>query len=239
MNVQLYAYDKTTRYELDLYPEQPIKITLSAEEITDPTQINSNFSRQFRIPATNNNSRFFKYWYTSGVIDFDVTAKVTAEIHVDGILYTVGQLRLVAAYDNGTSDRIDFEVVFLGETKTFSSQVGDGYMNSLDCIDAAHVLTLPVLENSWLEVWDPTVSYVTGDYVWWSAAIYNDPLIGDTYVATANNTNSEPTIGGANWSRVTTSQRVPNPEPVRYILADRGYNSVSYTHLTLPTKRIV
>ena len=224
MNVQLYAYEGTTRYELDLYEEQPIKITLSAEEITDPTQINSSFSRQFRIPATNNNSKFFKYWYTSGVIDFDVTKKVRADIYVDGIKYTNGQLRLVAAYDNGTSDRIDFEVVFLGETKTFSSQVGDGYMNSIDCTDAAHVLTLPWLENTWNEVWDPTITYQVGQYVWWSAAAYNDPTIGDSYKALAVNTNSEPSLSNSNWQRMTTTQRVGNPEPVRYILADRGYN---------------
>lgn len=223
MNVQLYAYDGTTRYELDLYKEQPIKITLSAEEITDPTKINSSFSRQFRIPATNNNSKFFKYWYTSGVIDFDVTQKVTAEIHVNGIIYTIGQLRLVAAYNNGTADRIDFEVVFLGETKSFSSQVGDGYMNSLNCIDAAHVLTLPFLENSWLEPWNSTTSYAIGDYVWHSAPAYNDPTIGDSWVATTNNTNSEPDLGSSDWTIATTTQRVPNPEPVRYILADRGY----------------
>lgn len=147
MNVQLYAYEAGIRYQLDLYPEQPIKITLSAEEITDPTQVNSTFSRQFRIPATNNNSKFFKYWYTSGVVDFDVTQKVTAEIHVDGILYTTGQLRLVAAYDNGSADRIDFEVVFLGETKTFSSQIGDGYMNSIDCTDASARLISSIIRE--------------------------------------------------------------------------------------------
>ena len=222
MNVQLYAYEGTTRYELDLYEEQPIKITLSAEEITDPTQVNSNFSRQFRIPATNDNSRFFKYWYTSGVLDFDVTKKVASEIHVDGILYTVGQLRLVAAYDNGSADRIDFEVVFLGETKTFSSQVGDLYMNSLDCTDAAHVLTLEFLENSWLDPWNATTTYATGDYVWWSAAAYNNPAVGDTYVATAASTGSEPSLTNSNWNRITTAQRVGSPIPVRYIVADRG-----------------
>ena len=223
MSVQLYAYEGNTRYELDLYKEQPIKITLSAEEITDPTKINSSFSRQFRIPATNANSRFFKYWYTSGVVDFDVTQKVTAEIHVDGIIYTTGQLRLVAAYDNGTADRIDFEVVFLGETKSFSSQVGDGYMNSLDCTDAAHVLTLLFLENSWLQPWDSTTSYVVGDYVWHSAPVYGDPKIGDTWVATVSNINNEPDLGSSVWNRVTTTQRVGSPVPVRYILADRGY----------------
>ena len=225
MNVQLYVYDSSgDRFELDLYEEQPIKITLSAEEITDPTQVNSSFSRQFRIPATNNNSRFFKYWYTSGVLDFDVTQKVIADIYVDGIRYTNGQLRLVAAYDNGTADRIDFEVVFLGETKTFSNQVGDAYMNSIDCTDAAHVLTLPWLENTWNEVWDPTITYQIGQYVWWSAAAYNDPTIGDSYKALAVNTNSEPSLSNSNWQRMTTTQRVGNPEPVRYIVADRGYN---------------
>ena len=223
MTVQLYAYEGTTRYELDLYPEQPIKITLSAEEITTPTQVNSSFSRQFRIPATNRNAQFFKYWYTSGVIDFDVTQKVSAEIHVDGIKYTEGQLRLIAAYDNGTSDRIDFEVVFLGETKNFSSQVGDDYMNALDCTDAAHVLSLPFLENSWLDPWSTTETYTTGDYVWWVDASYSNQTMGDTYVATATNTNSEPSLTNSNWQRLTTTARVGSPIPVRYILADRGY----------------
>ena len=224
MNVQLYAYEdpKSPRVELDLYEEQPIKITLSAEEITDPTQINSNFSRQFRIPATNNNSKFFKYWYTSGVLDFDVTQKIKAEIHVDGILYTTGQLRLVAAYDNGASDRIDFEVVFLGETKTFSSQVGDGYMDSLDCVDAAHVLSIQYLENSWLEPWNSTTSYVVNDWVWHSDPVYGDPTIGDMYKALTNNTNSEPAGTSSDWDKITTLIRVPNPETVRYIVADRG-----------------
>jgi hypothetical protein len=157
MNVQLYAYENGTRYELDLYQEEPIKITLSAEEITDPTQINSSFSRQFRIPATGNNSRFFKYWYIAGVVDFDVTQKVVAEIHVDGILYRTGQLRLQAAYSNGKKDHIEFEVVFLGETKDFSSQVGESYMTDLDLVDTAHILDKTTLENSWLDFTDPNV----------------------------------------------------------------------------------
>src|SRR6056297_108800 len=100
MNVTLFAYEDSVRYQLDLFETEPIKITLSAEEITDPTQINSAFTRQFRIPATSSNSRFFKYWYTSGVVDFDITQKVLAEIHVNGVLYKTGQLRLQAAYIN-------------------------------------------------------------------------------------------------------------------------------------------
>jgi len=157
MNVTLFAYEDSVRYQLDLFETEPIKITLSAEEITDPTQINSAFTRQFRIPATSSNSRFFKYWYTSGVVDFDITQKVLAEIHVNGVLYKTGQLRLQAAYINNADDSIEFEVVFLGETKDFSTQVGEIFMNELDVIDTAHVLDLTLLENSWLDYGDPNL----------------------------------------------------------------------------------
>jgi hypothetical protein len=215
MNVQLYAYENGTRYELDLYPEQPIKITLSAEEITDPTQVNSTFSRQFRIPATNNNSKYFRYWYTSGVLDFDVTQKITADIYVDGIRYTTGQLRLIGAYQNDTEDRIDFEVVFLGETKTFSSQVGDLYMNSIDAIDLAHVLTLQYLEESWTDPWNATETYFVNQEVW-----YQDYMFASTQ---SGNTGNVPSIGSAFWTQQQGGPRT-NPEFLRYVLASRGGN---------------
>lgn len=220
MNVQLYAYETENnadiRYELDLYPEQPIKITLSAEEITDPTQVNSTFSRQFRIPATNNNSKFFKYWYTSGVLDFDVTQKIESDIYVDGIRYTTGQLRLIGVYQNDTEDRIDFEVVFLGETKTFSSQVGDNYMSAIDAIDLAHVLTMQYIEESWAEHWDTAITYTTGQQVW-----YQDEI----YVSTQNNnTGNAPFFASIYWSQNQNPNGRTDPEYLRYILAMRGGN---------------
>tara|TARA_R110000772_G_scaffold66073_3_gene147344 strand:+ start:1543 stop:3984 length:2442 start_codon:yes stop_codon:yes gene_type:complete len=156
MNVQLYAYENGVRFELDLFEEEPIKITLTAEDILGP-EVTSSFSRQFRIPATSKNSRFFKYWFVAGVVDFDITKKVTAEIHVDGILYKTGQLRLLATYANGEADNTQFEIIFLGETKDFSSQVGDIYMSNLDLVDATHTMTLPNVENSWLPLGDPSL----------------------------------------------------------------------------------
>ena len=219
MNVQLYAYDKATRYELDLYKERPIKITLSAEEITDPTRVNSTFSRQFRIPATAPNSRFFSWWYTSGVIDFDVTQKVTADIYVDGIRYSTGQLRLVAAYKNDTADRIDFEVVFLGETKTFSSQIGDDYMSSIDTVDTAHLLNTQFVENSWDDNWDATTTYRLNQWVWYP----DNAGIGRMWKSTINNnTNHVPTQGSTQYWDWNNSFTRFEPQFVRYIVADRG-----------------
>lgn len=218
MNVQLYAYETENnadiRYELDLYPEQPIKITLSAEEITDPTQVNSTFSRQFRIPATNNNSKFFRYWYTSGVLDFDVTQKITSDIYVDGIRYTTGQLRLIGAYQNDTEDRIDFEVVFLGETKTFSSQVGDQYMNALDCIDTAHVLTTQYVEESWIDPWNAVTIYDTGEKAWSNNEVYES----------LQDNNQGNLIGNTAFWQIQQGGPRTNPEFLRYVVAMRGGN---------------
>ena len=153
--VQLYAYnDQNKLVELDLYQEEPIKLTLSAESITDIVRIDSSFSRTFRIPATNTNSQFFSWWYEASIVNFDVTQRIRAEIHVNGTLYSTGQLRLQGAYQNNFRDNVDLEVVFLGETKDFSTEVGDGYLNSLDLGDTAHDLTIDNVEDSWLDFGD-------------------------------------------------------------------------------------
>ena len=60
--LQIYVYDSTgAKFELDLYEEQPLKLTLSIEDIKDIPTVNSAFSKEFRIPATQNNSRVFKW----------------------------------------------------------------------------------------------------------------------------------------------------------------------------------
>ena len=156
--VQVYVYDSTgAKYELDLYKEEPIKITLSAEEITDLPRVNSAFSRQFRVPATQNNSKVFKWWYEVNTVDFDVTQRVQAEIHVDGLFYKSGHIRIQAAYVNGTRDHVDLELVFFGETRDFASQIGEITLNKLDLTQYNHDLTLTNVQNSWLDLTDPSV----------------------------------------------------------------------------------
>ena len=156
--IQLFAFEDGIKYELDLYNEEPIKINISAEDITNLPTTDSSFSRQFRLPATNRNSQFFKYWYTAGIADFDIRKKVDAEIHVDGILYKRGQLRMSGTFENQQADSLDFEVHFLGETKDFATQVGDIMMNGLNLGAYNHELnTVTDLQDSWRDFTDPQV----------------------------------------------------------------------------------
>lgn len=158
--IQLFAYDEdNTRTELDLYKDEVILLNSAIEDIIDISRIDSAFSRTFRVPATGTNSRFFKWWYQSNAIDFDVTKIVKADIHIDGIFYRTGQLRLQAVYNNMDTQRIDIEVAFLGETKQFGTQLGDTYMDDLDCSDVDHVLNHTFLHDSQLPFTDPSLPF--------------------------------------------------------------------------------
>ena len=172
--VQLYAYSQNTRYELDLYKEEPIKLNFSIEDIIDITRVESTYSQTFRIPATQENSRFFKWWYEMSAINFDITKVVRGEIHSGGLIFMSGEIRLQAAYINKETGNIDLEILFLGNTRDFATQIAEIYMNKLDLSQYNHELTYNdgttdgTLEDSWKPLgsgalMDGAVRYIVAD----------------------------------------------------------------------------
>ena len=138
-----------TEQYLDLYPEAPVMLNFQIDDYQQLPVINSDFTRTFRIPATADNNRFFQNSFMINSIDYDVTKKVPAEIFVDGEFFRRGQIRLNKIYTNEFGDRTDYEIFFLGEGKDFASQIGEGFMNSLDCSDIAHNVTMLNIVDSW------------------------------------------------------------------------------------------
>ena len=136
--IQLKVYtipgDNDTAIFLDLYDTEPIKLTLSIEDITraDATSV---FSKTFRVPATRDNNEFFENAYAVDGIDFDVTLKKPAQILVDGSEFREGHVRLQKIYRNQDLDRIDYELLFLGETRDFSSVVAEKTLCQINMTD--------------------------------------------------------------------------------------------------------
>ena len=124
LKVYKLAGDNDTALFLDLYDTEPIKLTLSIEDITN-ADASSVFSKTFRVPATRHNNDFFENAYAVDGIDFDVTKKNPAEILVDGAEFREGHVRLQKIYTNQDLDRIDYELLFLGETRDFSSVIAE------------------------------------------------------------------------------------------------------------------
>ena len=131
--IQLKVYDspaKTQQYWIDLYETEPIKLTLSIEDITN-ADATSTFSRAFKVPGTRKNAEFFKNSFDVDGTMFDVTVKKPAEILVDGAEFKQGHVRLQKIFVNTELDRIDYELLFLGETRDFSSKIGDAGLCAL------------------------------------------------------------------------------------------------------------
>lgn len=145
--VQLRVYDNGTQYWLDLYEESPIKINLSVEDITS-TDTTSAFTRTFRVPGTAHNNGFFKHAFYVDSIDYDVTVKKKAELLVDGEPFREGHIRLQKILNNNDLDRVDYEIVFLGETRDFASALGDSPMCQID-LDLSHVFAYDNIRTSW------------------------------------------------------------------------------------------
>jgi len=194
--IQLKVYktkgDSSTALFLDLYDTEPIKLTLSIEDITQ-ADATSVFSKTFRVPATRHNNDFFENAYEVDGIDFDVTLKNYAEILVDGAEFREGHIRLQKIFRNQDLDRIDYELLFLGETRDFSSTIAEKTLCQLTMTDFSWVglpqnytnaadftgpFTYTDITQSWLafpETASITAGYADGDIIM--------PLIdhGNTY----------------------------------------------------------
>jgi len=173
--IQLRVYDNSDQFWLDLYEESPIKLTLSVEDITN-AEATSTFSRTFRVPNTSNNYYFFKTAFMVDGIDFDVTLKKKAEILVDGQTFKQGHIRLQKVFGNEDMSKVDYEIVFLGETRDFASALGDKPLCQLP-LDLTHALDRTNVVNSWQAYPQglPTAGLFNGDVLY--------PLIdhGNTY----------------------------------------------------------
>jgi hypothetical protein len=152
--VQLYALDQgATGYggyvELDLYTQEPIKITKSVLSVDDITINKSAFSRTFRVPHTTANGIFFKSVFNVNAIDFDATRRTAAYILVDGNTFDVGNVQLMNIFRNDSTGKIEYEITFLGTTSAFATEVGPRDMSVIDLSDLSHELTYSNIIQSW------------------------------------------------------------------------------------------
>lgn len=147
--LNLKVFDQAgTPYYLDLYESEPLKLNFSIEDIEN-TDAKSTFSRIFRVPSTTKNNEFFKMAFLIEGIDFDVTVKVPAEIEVGGALFRSGHIRLQNIFRNEEQDRIDYEILYMGETRDFSGIIGELTLCELDGTSLIHGLTYTNITTSW------------------------------------------------------------------------------------------
>jgi hypothetical protein len=199
--IQLKVYDtpaKETQHWLDLYDTEPIKLTLSIEDITS-TDATSTFSKAFKVPGTRANAEFFKNSFDVDGVLFDVTIKKPAEILVDGTEFKQGHIRLQKVFLNTEQDRYDYELLFLGETRDFSSIIGDAGLCQLVMPDLVGGIRVASATTPSAAGGGATVIIVTVDYLLGEILTYNFATIGSGYVV-----GETLTVAGGNANAILT-----------------------------------
>ena len=187
---------------IDLYDTDPIRLNFNIEDIVDVT-IQSEYSRQFRVPNTSHNSELFKTLFDVEGYDFDVTQKREASILVNGAEFRRGEVRLLNIYRNDKENGVDYEIVFLGATKSLASKIGNGAISDLDFTDYIHEVTRQNIIDSWsaFPTGNITSGLFNGDVLWPIVDYGNnydgDGVVQETRIALGDGTGRH--INNNNW----------------------------------------
>lgn len=138
--IKLYATaQNTTNYEqLDVIGDENINITYAVDDIRIDGQKQSSYSKDFQLPATKLNNRFFEHFYNVDIetLGFDASRSVQAYIEVDGVTVIDGfmQLLKVQRKSQGTY----YNVVVYDTAANLLNELGDDTLADLQFEDILH-----------------------------------------------------------------------------------------------------
>lgn len=81
--------------KLDLFNDEKIVVKSSIADSQDITKNTTDYSRDFTVPATDNNNNIFVHYYDANIDNtFDARIKVDGKIELDGVPFREGKWRL-------------------------------------------------------------------------------------------------------------------------------------------------
>ena len=117
---------------LDLFEDESVSITDSVKNVKDVAKIFTPFSQQFNVPASKHNSKIFRHYQDSDILDsFDARYKADALIKLNGVDYKKGKIRLnsVSLKDNKPHS---YKLIFFGETVALKDILGETMLSGLE-----------------------------------------------------------------------------------------------------------
>jgi hypothetical protein len=142
--IELFVKDSdTSKYlQLDLLGTEPIKMTMSIDDIGDLTASTSNYTKIFRVPNTGRNGKFFKSAFNVNGIDFDPTISIDSYFNINGLYYTSGTIQLQTVYHNILQDKIEYEIYFIGDIASFGAKINNVPLNQIDLSEYGYEINI-------------------------------------------------------------------------------------------------
>jgi len=177
---------------LDLYPTQPIQMTLRVQDVMEPTAAAASYSQTFRIPNTAPNGRFFQSAFNVNATYYDPSKKAQGYINVNGDFFSAGCIQLMNVYFSEDKQKVEYEITFFGETSDFASQIGitnQGFLQNLNFDKYGHEKNYANIVKSWAA--SPTGGLAGNDS---NAGDILYPLIEWGYNYTGSGANTKPSM---------------------------------------------
>ena len=140
MGLQIRTYVAGQEKYIDLYGNENIAIEVSFAEIQDITKKNSAFTKEFRVPGSNNNNDIFNYFFdiNSIALDWNPKRKFEAQLIFNGYELYSGNIRLNQVTILKT-EKV-YSVTFYAEVGDLSSNIGDKALCNVDTSSLNHSL---------------------------------------------------------------------------------------------------
>ena len=146
--VRLVAYDSNnTPTDLDVYGGETIPLTLNVDDLRDIGSKNGGYSKDFDLPYTKVNNKFFNHIYDLQVdSNYNPFANVRAELYINENLVFAGGLYLQGFADKDAEKH--YTVNLFSNTVRLLDNLGEATLNDLDYTDLNHTFTEANVLNS-------------------------------------------------------------------------------------------
>jgi len=120
---------------VEFFDFESIEVTSTIQDVRDIAKVFTDYSQTFSVPASKVNNQIFRHYYRTDVDNgFDARIKQRAEIHLNGILFRSGFVRLTkSSVVNGKPK--SYRVTFFGGLTTLNNVLGNSELSDLSSLD--------------------------------------------------------------------------------------------------------
>lgn len=139
-------------YDLDTYGNENIALTFQVDEIRNIKNKNASYSKNFNLPATKNNNKFFEHYYDLDRYNLNYNAYKSnrVELEVDGIVVLEGYMKLLGTLEKQTE--ISYNIVIYNDVANLIDSLGDTDMSQLSLPELEHNFTYDNVISSWFGI---------------------------------------------------------------------------------------
>lgn len=132
---------------IDLFNDETIELNSSVANTEDISKINTDYTKTFTVPASDNNNRIFKHYYNADIDNtFDARTKKDARIELSGFPFRTGKMRLEkVAVKSGRASA--YTINFWGNLVNFKTLIKEDELSALDLSDYDHSYTFSAVDT--------------------------------------------------------------------------------------------